>query len=199
MDAHRDEVFEIGEDYEDANEVDFEFEDEHDSDDDNDVDADDVDEGDGSRSGDEMECEVECADDKPYPILLTVQQREALIALNQALHNGKTLESLLELFHAVSIAIFTTQRSDAEQRHFYLPLEFFTIAFNSRKDGSIRKPVSMAPNVNVQQYWAQFTIMRDAITSPAPISEYVHLLSSPPSLISGMQVFEKARQVVELQ
>jgi len=114
---------------------------------------------------------VESADDNaPYHILLTTQQKEALVALNDALHDGETMESLLERFHAVSMAIFTSQRADSERHRFHLPLEFFTIAFNIRKDGSIRKPASIAPNVTVQQYWAQFTILHNAVVTPGPTS-----------------------------
>jgi hypothetical protein len=111
---------------------------------------------------------------KRYPILFTLEQKHALQCLYSGLRDNKPNGALLDLFHKVSLAVFTTQRADAERCRFHLPIDAFIIAFNLRKDGSIRKPVSIAPGVSTLQYWAQFAILYDAMKSQprASIAEY---------------------------
>jgi hypothetical protein len=110
--------------------------------------------------------------EKRYPILFTSEQRGALRHLYCGLRDDQPRDALLVLFHQVSLAVFTTQRADAERSRFHLPIDTFIISFNIRKDGSIRKPVSIAPGVSVLQYWAQFSMLCDAMKSGSSIAEY---------------------------
>jgi hypothetical protein len=171
MDAHQDLLF-LAADLEDDGNDEFEFEDDGedlgDSEDDEALeveDVSDVEENDAHFSHDNIQ-------EKRYPILFTEEQRAALRRLYCGLQDGKADESLLALFHDVSLAIFTTQRNDAERCRFHLPLDSFIISYNLRKDRSFRKPVSIAPGVSILQYWAQFTVLHDAMRSGQSVAEY---------------------------
>jgi hypothetical protein len=109
-------------------------------------------------------------DNTTYPVLLTTQQCTALHKLWTALLDAKPDDHLLPLFHEVSLSLFTTQREDAEMCRFHLPIESFIILSNLRKDRSIRNPASTGPELSMLQYWAQFTILRDAMISGEPVS-----------------------------
>lgn len=116
--------------------------------------------------------ETECSR-RSYPILLTEEQKNALTNLDDALRSNASQDSLLALLHSVSLALCTTEPLDPEKHRFYHPIEFFIMASNLKQDGSFKKPVSIAPNLTILQYWIQFTILRDAVKSPEPTSEYV--------------------------
>lgn len=111
------------------------------------------------------------AGQNPYPILLTLEQKRALLELDHSLRNDTSQELQLSKFHAVSLALCTTQPTDAEKSRFHHPIEFFILASNLKQDGAFKKPVSIAPNLTVLQYWIQFTIIRDAVLSEDPTSE----------------------------
>jgi hypothetical protein len=137
-------------------------------------------EDDGDGSDDAQPEDGESSDDSgmdvdedvtEYPVLLTPEQRTALLKLAFALKHGKPNDTLLSLFHNVCITLFTTQRDDAERYRFHLPIESFIIMSNLHSNGTIRSPATAGPELSMLQYWVQFTILRDAMLSEAPISE----------------------------
>lgn len=100
-----------------------------------------------------------------YPILRTKELTDALRSLDCGLRSDASQIALLHMFHNVSVALCTTQPSEPEKHRFRHPIEAFILASSLKRDGAFKKPVSIAPNLTVLQYWIQFVILRDAVNS----------------------------------
>jgi hypothetical protein len=135
-----------------------------------------IDGGEGEFTEQNLDRDEELSDDdngKDYPILLSHAQRVAARCLCEALTNGESDDHLISLFHTLLLSVFTSQPPNAESHRFHLPVEAFIIGCSLRPGGFIRKVVSLAPDLSKLQYFAQFSILRDAMLSEHGIAQCV--------------------------
>lgn len=179
MDNHHEDILALAEEFEDDIEQDFKFEEESEDESDNDdlyreeMDDDDLDQ---EEMGGELEDDLTSSykgNMPDYPIALTEDQRMSLTMLRDGLKQNLSQNDLLELFHQVSLSLFSSQPEDSERLRFHQPIEYFILAFNLRKDGGFRKTIAISGSLSILQYWAQLTALRDAVFSPEDTAEYV--------------------------